>query len=168
MKTHNVISELILTSRTQGVFCDDCLNSLRGWAVETKKLVTGTVVGAVTMIVVGRLIFDTVMVGFYETNGAAAFGVGRETVIWSALALGTATLAALVTVCIGWSGAKNAADGFKIGGIVGFLAWLGIDLIYYAQFNIGTSVMPLVDSLLEVVRTGIGGAVIASVLGRSK
>ena len=136
--------------------------------METKKLVTGTVVGAVTMIVVGRLIFDTVMVGFYETNGAAAFGVGREAVIWPALALGTAALAALVTVCIGWSGAKNTSDGFKVGGIVGFLVWLGVDLIYYAQFNIGTSLMPLVDSLLEVVRTGVGGAVIASVLERSE
>ena len=163
-----MINRLMLTSHAQKVFCDDCLNSLRGWVVETKNLVTGTVVGAVTMIVVGRLIFDTVMVGFYETNGAAAFGVGRETVIWSALALGTAALAALVTVCVGWSGAKNAAEGFKVGGIVGFLAWLGIDLIYYAQFNIGTSLMPLVDSLLEVVRTGVGGAVIASVLGRSE
>jgi hypothetical protein len=38
----------------------------------------------------------------------------------------------------------------------------------YGQFNISTINLPLVDGLLEVVRTGIGGAVIAAVLGRGE
>jgi len=120
------------------------------------------------MFVVGYLIFDMAMAGFYETNGAAAFGVGREAILWLPVALGTASLATLVTLCIGWSGAKNATQGFKVGGMVGFLVWFGVDLILYGNFTVSTNIFPLVDASLEIVRTGIGGAVIASVLGRSE
>ena len=84
------------------------------------------------------------------------------------VALGTASLATLVTLCIGWSGAKNAIQGFKIGGMVGFLVWFGVDLLLYGNFTVSTNIFPLVDASLEIVRTGIGGAVIASVLGRSE
>ena len=136
--------------------------------METKKLVTGIVVGGITMFVVGYLVFDMAMVGFYQANGAAAFGVAREANLWWAVALGIASLATLVTLCIGWSGAKNATQGFKIGGVVGFLVWFGVDLIYHGQFTIATDILPLVDGLLEFIRTGIGGAVIATVLGGSE
>ncbi len=136
--------------------------------MDTKKLVTGIVVGWLTMFVVGYLIFDMAMAGFYQTNGAAAFGIGREVTLWSAVALGTASLATLVTLCIGWSGATNAAEGFKIGGMVGFLVWFGVDLIYHGQFTVSTNILPLVDASLEIVRTGIGGAVIAAVSGRGE
>ena len=136
--------------------------------MDTKKLVTGIVVGGITMFVVGYLIFDMAMAGFYETNGSASFGVGREATLWWAIALGTASLATLVTLCIGWSGAKNATQGFKVGGMVGFLVWFGVDLIIHGNSTVSTTILPLVDGLLEIVRTGIGGAVIASVLGRSE
>jgi len=136
--------------------------------MDTKKLVTGIVVGGITMFVVGYLIFDMAMVGFYETNGGAFFGVGREASLWWVIALGIASLATLVTLCIGWSGAKNAVQGFKIGGMVGFLVWFGVDLIYHGNLTVSTNILPLVDASLEMVRTGIGGAVIASVLGRSE
>ena len=136
--------------------------------MDTKKLVTGIVVGWVTMFAVGYLIFDMAMADFYATNGAASFGVGREATLWSVVALGIASLATLVTLCIGWSGAKNAAQGFKIGGVVGFLVWFGVGLIMHGQFTISTNILPLVDASLEIVRTGIGGAVIATVLGKSE
>ena len=136
--------------------------------MDTKKVVTGVVVGGITMFVVGYLIFYMAMTGFYETNGAAAFGVGREALLWLPVALGTASLATLVTLCIGWSGAKNATQGFKIGGMVGFLVWFGVDLIIHGNSTVSTTILPLVDGLLEIVRTGIGGAVIAAVLGRSE
>ena len=50
--------------------------------METKKLVTGIVVGGITMFIVGYLVFNMVMVGFYEANGGASFGVAREATLW--------------------------------------------------------------------------------------
>jgi hypothetical protein len=142
--------------------------SERGSDMDTKKLVTGIAVGGITMFAVGYLIFDMAMAGFYEANGGAAFGVGRDATLWLPVALGIASLATLVTLCIGWSGAKNAAQGFKVGGMVGFLVWFGVDLIYHGNLTVSTNILPLVDGLLEIVRTGIGGAVIATVLGRDE
>jgi hypothetical protein len=52
--------------------------------------------------------------------------------------------------------------------MVGFLVWFSVDLIYHGQFTIATNILPLVDGLLEIFRTGIGGAVIATVLGGSE
>ena len=53
-------------------------------------------------------------------------------------------------------------------GMVGFLVWFGVDLILYGNFTISTNIFPLVDGSLEIVRTGIVGAIIATVLGRSE
>tara|TARA_B100001750_G_scaffold176328_1_gene144543 strand:- start:38 stop:454 length:417 start_codon:yes stop_codon:yes gene_type:complete len=136
--------------------------------METKKLAIGTVVGSITMFVLGYLIFDIIMAGFYANNAAAAFGVGRDTTLWFQVALGIASLATLVTLCIGWSGANDAACGFKVGATVGFFVWLGVGLIDYGYNTVSTAIFPVVDASMEMIRTGIGGAVIASVLGKSK
>ena len=40
--------------------------------MDTKKLATGITVGWITMFVVGYLVFNMAMVGFYEANGAAS------------------------------------------------------------------------------------------------
>lgn len=136
--------------------------------METKKLAIGTVVGSITMFVLGYLIFDIIMADFYANNAAAAFGVGRDTTLWFQVALGIASLATLITLCIGWSGANNAASGFKVGATVGFFVWLGVGLIDYGYNTVSTAIFPVVDASLETVRTGIAGAVMASVLGKSK
>jgi hypothetical protein len=38
--------------------------------MDTKKVATGIAVGWITMFVVGYLVFNMAMVGFYEANGA--------------------------------------------------------------------------------------------------
>ena len=136
--------------------------------MDTKKLVTGIVVGWITMFSVGYLISDMVMASFYKANHGVPFGIGRDSTLWLQVALGLASLATLVTLCIVWSGAKNATQGFKVGGMVGFLLWFGVDLIYFGYFTISTNIFPLVDASLEIVRTGIVGAAIATVLGRNE
>jgi hypothetical protein len=50
---------------------------------------------------------------------------------------------------------------------VGFLVWFGVDFIHYGVDNVSNLAATIVDPLLEIVRTGIGGAVIAAVIGRS-
>lgn len=134
--------------------------------MNTKQVVTGMVVGGITMFVVGYLIFVLAMGGFYEANEGSATGLARASTLWWAIALGTLSLATLVTLAVGWSGAKSAGQGFRIGAIVGFLVWFGVDFILYGNLNISTINIPLVDPLLGIVRTGIGGAVIATVLDR--
>ena len=59
------------------------------------------------------------------------------------------------------------AGGFKIGAIVGFLVWLGVDFIFYGSTNLSNLTATIADPVLEIIRTGIGGAAIGAVLGRS-
>jgi len=133
--------------------------------MDGKRLMIGTLVGGVVMFALGYVIFVLLM-GDYFSSQITMPGLERETpIIWAQL-LGTAVLAALVTLCLEWSGASSPMQAFKIGAIVGLLVWVGVDFIYYGFTNMMTLTQTLVDPLLEVVRTGLGAVVIAGTLSK--
>ncbi len=135
--------------------------------MDIKRLIIGTVVGAITLYILGYVIFDLVFAEFYAANAGSAAGLVKDPqVIW-AIALGTLSYAALITVAIGTrAGSATIVEGLKIGAIVGFLMWFGADFIFYGIFNISNLTLTFVDSLLELIRAGITGAIIATVLGK--
>ena len=57
-------------------------------------------------------------------------------------------------------------DGMKIGAVVGFLLWFTADFILYGLQNVNNLTVAIADPLLELVRGGISGAIIAAVLGK--
>lgn len=59
----------------------------------------------------------------------------------------------------------SIGEGAKIGAIVGCLLWCTVDFVYYSTTNVANLTRTVVDPLLEFVHAGIGGAVIAVVLG---
>ena len=130
----------------------------------TKRLAIATLVGGIVMYAVGYLIWDIAFAEFFASSGSDK--VARETAfIWPQI-LGTFSLAALVTLGVGKGNQSSIAEGFKIGATVGFLVWFGVDFIRYGHQDVLSLTATIVDPLLEIVRSGIGGAVIASVLGR--
>jgi len=54
----------------------------------------------------------------------------------------------------------------RIGAVVGFLLWFTVDFIFYGITNTANLTRTVVDPLLELIRGGIGGAVIGVVLSR--
>ncbi len=135
--------------------------------MDTKRLMIGTLVGGITMYLVGYLIWDLALADFFAANAGSATGVDRDAQLVWAVVLGTLSLAALVTLAVGSRvGSSTISAGFKIGAIVGFLVWFGVDFIWYGYTNLSNLTATVVDPLLEIVRTGIGGAVIAEVLGK--
>ena len=135
--------------------------------MDTKRFVIGTLAGGIVMYLVGYLIWGLLLADFFAANAGSATGVARETRLIWAVVLGTFSLAALVTLAVGsQAGASTILDGLKIGAIVGFLVWFGVDFMDYGIRNVSNLTATIVDPLLEIVRTGIGGAVIAAVLGR--
>ena len=135
--------------------------------MDIKRLIIGTLVGAITLYVLGYLIWELALGDFFAANRGSAIGVERDTqVIW-ALALGTLSYAALLTLAIGTrAGSATIVEGLKIGAIVGFLMWFGVDFIHYGIGNVSNLTATLVDPLLELIRAGISGAVVAAVLGK--
>jgi hypothetical protein len=134
--------------------------------MDVKKLAIGTVGGGVVMWALGYLIFQTLMADFYASNAGSAQGVARETPLLWAVILGTLALAKLLTFALIWSGASSIAEGFKIGAIVGFLVWFGVDFIFYGSQNVSNLTLAIVDPMLEIVRTGLSGAFIAFLLAK--
>ena len=135
--------------------------------MDIKRFIIGTVVGAITLYILGYLIFDLAFAEFYAANAGSATGVVRDNQVVWAVALGTLSYAALLTLAIGTRARSvTIVEGLKIGAIVGFLMWFGADFIFYGIFNISNLTLTFVDSLLELIRGGITGAVIAAVLGK--
>lgn len=131
--------------------------------MDTKRLLTGTVVGGVVAYAVGFLIWGVLLASFYE--GQASAGLMREAPVLWADVVGTLTFAMLVTLAIGWTGGSSMMDGLKTGALVGFLVWFSADLIIYANFNFLALTATLADPVLEIIRTGITGAAIGAVTG---
>jgi len=135
--------------------------------MDTRRLVMGTVVGGVTVFVVGYLIFDLAFADFYAANAGSATGVARDAQLVWAVALGSLSYAALITLLIGSrAGSSTMGAGMTTGAVVGFLLWFTVDFILYGVSNVATLTRTVVDPLLELVRGGIGGGVIAFVLGK--
>jgi hypothetical protein len=135
--------------------------------MDAKRLVIGTLVGGITLYVVGYLMFEVTFAAFYAANAGSATGVARDVNLQWAVALGTLAYAALVTLAIGnQSGPSTIAAGIKTGAVVGFLLWFTADFIFYGITNVANLTRAVADPLLELVHGGIGGAAIAYALGK--
>jgi hypothetical protein len=133
-----------------------------------KNLVIGSLVGLVALYILGYILFDTVFADFYAQNAGSATGVAREEPLIWATVLGTLSYAVLLTLGIGSrSGAVSAADGAKVGATIGFLLWFTVDFILFGYQNVSNLTLAVTDPVLELVRGGIAGAVIAVVLGKT-
>ncbi len=132
--------------------------------MDAKRFAIGTVVGGVTMFLVGYLIWNIVL--DYWNAAFVEAGVARETQLLWVNALSNVLAAALLTFTIERGGPSTIGAAVKIGAIVGFLVWSGVDLAFYANTTIFDLTAILIDPLLAGVHFGIGGGVIAAVLGR--
>ena len=132
--------------------------------MDMKRLAIGTVVGAITLQLVGYLIWNIVFDFYFAAVDAS--GVAREPQLLWANMLGNLSLAALLTLAIDKVGASTIGRGIKIGAIVGFLVWFGVDFAHYAVMTVQTLMGTIVDPLLELIRYGVTGGVIVAVLKR--
>ena len=135
--------------------------------MDIKRFIIGTIVGGIALYILGYVMFNLAFADFFAANAGSATGVWKDPqVIW-AIALGTLSYAALITLAIGIrAGSTTIVEGLKVGAIVGFLMWFSADMIFYGIWNVWNLTAASVDTLLELVRGGIGGAVIAAVLAK--
>ena len=132
--------------------------------MDAKRLAIGTVVGGIAMFGATYLIWN---IAFdYYVVAIEAAGVAREPQLLWVAALSNVPFAALVTLVIERGGSSTIGGGVKIGAMVGFLVWGGVALVHYADMTIFDLTATILDPLLASVEFGIGGGVIAAVLGR--
>ncbi|MDH3298310.1 MAG: hypothetical protein OEM96_08560 [Gemmatimonadota bacterium] len=131
--------------------------------MDMKRLMTGAVVGGIALFVLGYLFYGMLLVDFFA--GQVTTEVGREAPIFWAIGLGELLMAILVTMAIIKSGSSGWMEGAKVGAIVGFLAWGAVNMIQYGVIDIYTLTGHMSDAIVELVRHGLAGAVIAMVAG---
>lgn len=136
--------------------------------MDIKRLVTGTVVGGILVYALGYLIFDTAFRDFYAANAGSATGIDRaEPVMWAVI-VGSLMYAALITLGLGSRSGAAMGSGITVGAVVGFLLWGTADFTLYGITNLSNLTRTIVDPLLEAVRGGITGGVIALVLAKMR
>jgi len=135
--------------------------------MDITRLAIGTIVGGITLYIVGYLIFDMALANFYAESLIDVDGAYRDAPVQWLQAVGNLLLGALVTLGImSRAGTPSIAGGFAIGALIGFLAWGGADFSLVALMNVWSPTIVLIDPLVEAIHHGTAGAVIAAVLAR--
>ncbi len=135
--------------------------------MDIKRLVIGTIAGAVTLYVVGYLILEVALMDFYFENAGPATDAFRAGTVQWALVLGNLSFAALITLAVmSRPGTSTIGGGVVSGLVVGLLVWFGVDFVLYGFTHLWTLTVVIVDPVLEAIRYGIAGAVIAFVLSK--
>ena len=130
-----------------------------------KKMLIGTVAGGVAFLLLGSLIYEVILGGFYRANLGSATGVSRELPIWWAMVVSQLALAAVVTYVFLHANVATASDGLRTGAIVGLLLGITMSFDLYSVTNWSNMTVAFVEPFVWAVRTALAGAVIGWTLG---
>lgn len=134
--------------------------------MNVKRLAVGSIVGAIIIYLVGTLFWVYLFADFFNANGGGAVGVTRPEMIKWALVVGTLLYGVLVTLTLEWRGSKSVVGGLITGAIVGALLWGTADFTHYAINTMNNLSATIADTVLEGVRGGVTGAIVAFVLSK--
>ncbi len=132
-----------------------------------KKWIVGTVAGGVVFFLLGGLIYEVALRGFYEANVGSATGAWREPPIWWSLVVSQLALGAVVTFVFVRADISSAVDGLKTGAIFGLLLGTVVAFDLYSVTNLPNTAVTFVEPFVWAVRTALAGSVIAWTLGMS-
>ena len=132
-----------------------------------KKWIIGTVAGGVVFFLLGGLIYEVALRGFYEANVGSATDAWREPPIWWSLVVSQLALGAVVTFVFVRADVSSAVDGLKTGAIFGLLLGTVVAFDLYSVTNLPNTAVTFVEPFVWAVRTALAGSVIAWTLGMS-
>jgi hypothetical protein len=126
------------------------------------RMLLAALAGGLAHFVLGYLFYMVLFVDFFKANAGSASGYNREEPIMWAIALGSLVTGLLYAwIFDRWGSISTFRGGATAGAMIGFLMWLGINLIMYGA----TNAMTLNGALVDVVISAIMGALIGGVVG---
>ena len=135
--------------------------------MSVRRLVIGTLVGALTLTATGYAVFGLAFPRFYTDflkTGSATDVARQPFLIWP-VALAMLSYALLMTLAIARTADRPTVPaGMKIGALVSFLLWFTADFMLYGISTVGNLVGTVIDPFLELIPGAIGGGTIAGVL----
>ena len=137
--------------------------------MKTNKILLGGIAGAVTFFLLGWLIFGLLLLDFSTANFDQSIMRPMEEMIWWGMILSHLASGFLLSIVFSLSNIKGIMAGAKVGGILGLLISIGIDLGIYAQTNIFLNLSVVsVDIIANTVMAAIAGVVVALVMDMGK
>ncbi|MFM9945749.1 MAG: hypothetical protein ACKVQB_11005 [Bacteroidia bacterium] len=134
--------------------------------MNTKTLLAG-LVGGIAYFALGFILYGLVLgEDFMKSN----FSCTRapEEMIWWAMIASNLIFGFLIAIIFSWGNINTFMSGLTKGAFLGLVMLLGFDLGLYSMYDIyvnGINTM-LVDIVLGVVMTAVGGGVVGWMLGR--
>ena len=134
--------------------------------MDTKKFLTGTVVGGIAYFILGYLFYAVLFGDFFAANSGGATGVDKtENMVWWSLILGNLVGAALLTyIFLKWAHISTFKSGLRAGAVIGLLMGLSFDLVMYATSYLLNLQAALMDAVIYTVMTALVGGAIGAVL----
>jgi uncharacterized membrane protein len=136
--------------------------------MDTKKFLTGTLVGGVAFFLLGYLIYGMALASFFNQHSVASAGSMKtmEEIVWWALVLGNLASGALLTyVFLKLGNITSFGGGASTAAAIGFFIALSMDLIRFATENVFDLTATFTDVVVGTVMTAIAGGAIGAVLG---
>ena len=133
--------------------------------MKTNKILLGGMAATVTLFVLGWVIYGMLLMDFMQANYDQSMMKAEGGMVWWAMIVSNLASGFLLAIVLSWSNAKTCTDGIKIGGIIGLLMALSIDLSFYSMSNMLLSFTPvIVDTIVSGVLWAIAGASAAGMI----
>ncbi len=134
----------------------------------SSKSVLAALAGALTLFLLGYVLYGLLLMDFYTANTGAATGVMKDPPDWLWLLLGQLAGGALLVLVLGWAGSTSLASGLKAGALFGLLMALFIDFTMYGTTHINNLTVTILDPIVAAIHMGVAGAVVGAMLGRGQ
>jgi hypothetical protein len=137
--------------------------------MKTKRILLGGLAGGVTFFLLGYVIFGLLLADYAAANINQCAMKSMEEMGWGTLILSNLAFGFILSFVFNWSNTRGSMAGAKVGGIMGLLITIGIDLSMYSMsdwfLNFG---VVIVEIVVYAVMMAIGGIVVALVMGMKK
>jgi hypothetical protein len=123
--------------------------------MDAKKLLVGTLNGAVGMMLVAYVMWDVLLVNFFSQEMVNVEPLASPNVGLQFLSSGVSAL--LLTIVLSWKNPSGLQEAAKDAAIVGVLIWLGANFWNMGTYGMMTMQGALVDGFLTAIPFGFAG-----------
>jgi hypothetical protein len=134
------------------------------------KVLLAGIIGAVTLFILGFIVYGMLMGDFMATNtGAPGVNKPMEEISFGWLVVSNLASGFFLAVVFGrYANINTASAGFQAGAVLGFLMAMGVDTAMYGTTNLYNMKAMWADVVMWTVMSAITGGVVAYVLGMKK
>jgi len=123
--------------------------------MDAKKLLVGTLNGAVGMMLVAYVMWDVLLVDFFSQQMVNVEPLASPNIGLQLLSSGVSAL--LLTIVLSWKNPSGLQEAAKDAAIVGVLIWLGANFWNMGTYGMMTMQGALVDGFLTAIPFGFAG-----------